>query len=215
MQDEPTDDRPTAAPMSAEVGASIIERLNRLADEFLAERVREQSAGGDLTEQQRADLDRIAADLDERAVPFYGVRGGCVLVAERYPVGWVVRCDEHGCEMDARPTDRAEALWLFECDRGEGWRFIRHHLDDSPPPVMVDLSGLKGEVADFIGTEAAGGHPNGADVLVLWRYMLDGTCRPLAVEYSPIADDGGRYDVVVTDEGDGTEYLTFTLQEER
>ena len=129
--------------------------------------------------------DASEADFNHLALP-----KPCRVVTTRYPIGWVVRCEPHDCEADRRFGDQADAIATFRCDRGRRWRFIVHHLDDQPPPVLVDLTELAEEITAFVHNESAGSAP---DVLVVWRYLLDGTCQKLHLSM----DDTGHGEVAV------------------
>lgn len=123
---------------------------------------------------------------------------------------WTIGCRTHRCDAHAHYPDEASARAMFCCDRGARWRFIVHHLEDDPPPELVDLTGLAAAVHAYIQNDAVGERC----LLAVWRY-LDGQC--FAVDVGITTVDQGKWLVHVRDDPadahrtgrEPEEYLTF------
>jgi hypothetical protein len=107
---------------------------------------------------------------------------------------WTAQCVIHDCRTEVTYVSAAEADEGFRCDLGRRWRFVIHHRDDWPTgPVMTDLSDLYRHVRNYVCREVDGDR---SDRLVLWRYLLDGSCQPLEHSYT-LTRQGRRCDVWV------------------
>ncbi|WP_158892721.1 hypothetical protein [Amycolatopsis anabasis] len=118
-------------------------------------------------------------------------------------------CRVHDCDSECNYSSEDEAEQRFRCDRGQRWRFIVHHRDDCPPPIMVGLSGLYEEVSTSVQNTAI--RPDSGDILVLWRYLLDGTCERLRLRVSAAGSDRLRVVVESADDRAPMEYLSATV----
>lgn len=125
--------------------------------------------------------------------------------------GYWAECTTHYCETDHRSDSEKLARHEFRCDLGRIWRFIVHHTNDDPGPVMVDLTSLPEEIRQHMQNEYAGngltpgGYP---DLLTLWLYK-DGELRALTLGEDQVGQDQFQY--TVTDDKTGDVYLDVTL----